>query len=210
MTPRTYRSNVRAQAARSTREAILRSARTLFAEQGYARTSVAAIAEHAGVALNTVYTSVGAKPALIRALAEEGSSDTVIESALDRIDAETDGAAILLIAATSTAQVTREHADMLEVLLDNRTSEPAVDAVASEAIELYRARLARIGQRLETIGVLRDDLDATQAADVLWFYFGTSAWTTARELGWDWERATTWLHAQAVNALLSPGHLMDC
>ncbi len=210
MTPRTYRSNVRAQAARSTREAILRSARTLFAEQGYARTSVAAIAEHAGVALNTVYTSVGAKPALIRALAEEGSSDTMIESALDRIDTETDGAAILLIAATSTAQVTREHADMLEVLLDNRTSEPAVDAVASEAIELYRARLARIGRRLETIGVLRDDLDATQAADVLWFYFGTSAWTTTRELGWDWERATTWLHAQAVNALLSPGHLMDC
>jgi AcrR family transcriptional regulator len=62
MTPRTYRSNVRAQAARSTREAILRSARTLFTEQGYARTSVAAIAEHAGVALNTVYTSVAPNP----------------------------------------------------------------------------------------------------------------------------------------------------
>ena len=67
--PRSYRSPVRTEAAQVTRAAIVEAARALFAERGYARTSVAAVAERAGVALNTVYTSIGGKPALVAAVA---------------------------------------------------------------------------------------------------------------------------------------------
>ena len=202
MTPRTYRSNVRAQAARSTRETILRSALTLFTQQGYAGTSVAAIAEHAGVALNTVYTSVGAKPALLQALADEGTADATIEDTLAQVDSETDGAAILRITAENTCAVTRRQSAILDLLLHNRTSEPAAEAAATAALDLYRSRLTSIAARLLQIGALRPGLDANRAGEILWFYFGTSAWSTARELGWDWDEATDWLFAQAATALL--------
>jgi AcrR family transcriptional regulator len=96
---RSYTSEVRARAARETRMAILEAARVLFAEQGYARTSVAAIADRAGVALNTIYTSVGGKPALIQALTEEGVDDEGAQEVLDRIARLADGREILRLTA---------------------------------------------------------------------------------------------------------------
>ena len=43
-------------------------ARQLFAEHGYANTSVQQIAEESGVAVQTIYSSVGTKAALLLAL----------------------------------------------------------------------------------------------------------------------------------------------
>ena len=61
-----YRSDRRARQAEETREAILAAARRLFAARGYAATSMGDIAAEAGVALQTVYSSVGGKSALHR------------------------------------------------------------------------------------------------------------------------------------------------
>ena len=65
---RSYDATRRAEAAARTRQSILEAARTLFAENGYSATSMAAIAQAAGVALDTVYASAGRKPALVRLL----------------------------------------------------------------------------------------------------------------------------------------------
>src|ERR1700749_3779662 len=61
---RTYDATRRAAAAARTRQSILEAARTLFAENGYSATSMAAIAQAAGVALDTVYASAGRQPGL--------------------------------------------------------------------------------------------------------------------------------------------------
>src|SRR5216684_8985394 len=77
---RRYDASKRRQAAARTRTAILDAALELFAGQGYAATPMTAIAEHAGVALDTVYASVGRKPQLARLLIEtaiSGSSQAV-------------------------------------------------------------------------------------------------------------------------------------
>jgi len=73
---RRYDATRRRQSAARTRAAILDAARELFAERGYAATPMAAIAERAGVALDTVYASVGRKPALARLLIETAISGT--------------------------------------------------------------------------------------------------------------------------------------
>ena len=90
MAKRAYTSTVRAVAARETRAAILRAAMELYAEQGYARATVAGIAERAGVALNTVYTSVGGKAALLEALVDEGVEDEQIQVTLTAVLAARD------------------------------------------------------------------------------------------------------------------------
>src|SRR5580658_2901186 len=73
---RRYDATRRRQAAARTRSAILDSARQLFTERGYAATSMTAIADRAGVALDTVYAAVGRKPELARLLIETAISGT--------------------------------------------------------------------------------------------------------------------------------------
>ena len=59
---RRYDATGRRQAAVRTRAAILDAARELFTERGYAATPMAAIADRAGVALDTVYAAAGRSP----------------------------------------------------------------------------------------------------------------------------------------------------
>src|SRR5215469_13667638 len=73
---RRYDAPRRRQAAARTRAAILDAARELFTEHGYTATAMTAIAERAGVALDTVYASVGRKPELARLLIETAISGT--------------------------------------------------------------------------------------------------------------------------------------
>ena len=71
---RRYDSSSRAENAAATRHSILESARELFVLQGYGRTTVAQIAAHASVAVDTIYATVGRKPALMRELVETSIS----------------------------------------------------------------------------------------------------------------------------------------
>jgi AcrR family transcriptional regulator len=58
----------REQMAQQTRRDILRAARRLFAERGYAATSINDIAEEAGVAIQTIYARLGSKRGMLLAL----------------------------------------------------------------------------------------------------------------------------------------------
>src|SRR3954453_4419078 len=73
---RVYRSPRRTRQAAETRLAILAAARELFARAGYTATTVAQIAASAAVSVDTVYATVGRKPALLRELVEMAISGT--------------------------------------------------------------------------------------------------------------------------------------
>ena len=66
--PRRYDSPLRREQAARTRLQILEAAQRLFERDGYAATSMAAIASAAGVSLKTVYLVFETKPGLLRAL----------------------------------------------------------------------------------------------------------------------------------------------
>ena len=55
---------------------MLASARELFVTKGYVATTIADIARHARVAVDTVYATVGRKPALLREVLESALSGT--------------------------------------------------------------------------------------------------------------------------------------
>src|SRR6476646_4300185 len=65
---RAYHSPRRREQAAATRAAILAAAQRLFERQGYAATTMAAIAREAGVALKTVYLAFETKAGVLRAL----------------------------------------------------------------------------------------------------------------------------------------------
>jgi AcrR family transcriptional regulator len=63
---RTYNSSRRTMQAAQTREEVLRAATELFDRKGWAGTTLAAIAEEAGVSVETIYKGFGSKKALLR------------------------------------------------------------------------------------------------------------------------------------------------
>ena len=73
---RRYHSPRRAEQAAQTRHAVLTAARDLFVSNGYAATTIAEIAREARVAVDTVYATVGRKPALLREVLESAISGT--------------------------------------------------------------------------------------------------------------------------------------
>lgn len=75
---RRYRSALRAEQAQDTRRRILRAATRLFVANGYAGTTVAAVAAEAGVVPETIYGTVGGKRGLL-----EGVIDATIVAHLE-------------------------------------------------------------------------------------------------------------------------------
>jgi AcrR family transcriptional regulator len=67
---RKYHSPLRADQARQTRAKILEAAFRLFAEGGYASTTIAAVAEKAAVSPETIYLAFGDKRGLLAAVIE--------------------------------------------------------------------------------------------------------------------------------------------
>src|SRR2546421_2312680 len=65
-TKRRYSSPLRAAQAGRTRAQVLTAAAACFEESGWAGTTVAVIAERAGVAVETVYSAFGSKKQLLR------------------------------------------------------------------------------------------------------------------------------------------------
>ena len=61
---RPYDSSGRRSQARRARADIIDNARELFIEHGYTGTTMAAIAARAGVSVETIYKSIGNKPAV--------------------------------------------------------------------------------------------------------------------------------------------------
>ena len=204
MSRASYNSPRRQQAAAASREAIIEAAQELFACQGYARTTVAQVAEAAQVAANTVYTSVGGKPQLLAAITESGTGDPDVAETLTAVARATDPAEVIRLTAAGTRQVNQRRAKAVAVLLDSAQADPAAAEMLRLTVRYYRDTLATLARRLEDLGAVEPP-DLNRAADVFWYLFGWTSWRTLiTDLGWSWDEAEQWLAQQGIDALLMP------
>lgn len=178
--PRAYRSAKRRAQAAATRTAVLQAARELFSERGYAATTVSAVADRAGVAVDTVYAAVGRKPQLLielvdEALAGRGSRTPAAEPTTaeerDYVRAVREAVTADEKLATYAAALGRLQRDVVPLVAALRQA-AATDEAARQAWEALGERRARnmllLAAELRATGGLRDDLDDGQVADVLW------------------------------------------
>ena len=199
-----YHSPRRQQAAAATREAIIEAALELFACQGYARTTVAQIADAAQVAANTVYTSVGGKPQLLAAITEGGTGDPDVAETLSAVARATDPAEVIRLTAAGTRRVNQRRAKAVAVLLDSAQADPAAAEMLRMTVRYYRDTLATLARRLEDLGAVQPP-DLNRAADVFWYLFGWMSWRIlVTDLGWSWDEAERWLTERGIDALLKP------
>jgi len=206
---RRYDGTRRRQAAARTRAAILEAARDLFTERGYTATPMTAIAERAGVALDTVYASAGRKPELARLLIEtaiSGTDQAIPAEQRDYVraiqaapDAETK---IARYAAAVTAIAPRLVV-VLAIIQQAAHAEPDLAALWDQIAERRAANMRRFVADLATVTPLR--LDPGDAADIVWATNATELYQLlVGQRGWSPQRYERFL-ADAWRRLLLPG-----
>lgn len=89
----------RQRQAAATKETITRSALTLFAEQGYARTTIEAIARHARVSVATVYAVFGSKRQILLEVRRLWFREAELTGFVEQALVEPDAAVRLTLAA---------------------------------------------------------------------------------------------------------------
>ena len=169
---RRYDATRRRQAAARTRAAILDAARDLFTERGYTATPMAAIADRAGVALDTVYAAAGRKPDLARLLIETAISGTDQAIPAEQRDyvkavqAAPDAGTKIAIYAEAVTAIAPRLALVHSIIAQAASAEPELAALWAEIAERRAANMRRFVANLATVTPLR--LDPGQAADIIW------------------------------------------
>jgi AcrR family transcriptional regulator len=190
-----YHSPRRAEQAIATRRAVLEAARDLFIERGYAVTTVADVARRARVAVDTVYASVGRKPALLREVMEtaiSGTDQAVPAEQRDyvaRVRAATGAREKIELYVAGLAEIQPRLAPVYLALRDAAVTDPD-SAAAWREISERRARNMRLfAADLRATGELRADLSDEDVADIIWSMNGPEYWTLlVTERGWPAER----------------------
>jgi AcrR family transcriptional regulator len=198
---RRYDASRRRAAADATRERICADAERLFLRDGYARTSIRAVAREAGVAEATVYLAFSTKAALLNAaiLRATGADEREPLSAILAASPPD----MLSRLASAHAAAMRRAARLIALGESAVLMDAALRPLRDRAHANLRAAYAAIAQRLADAQLLRPDVTATDAADTLYAICNE---TTYLRLTHDGarkpQRYATWLTATLEAMLL--------
>jgi AcrR family transcriptional regulator len=115
---RRYHSPKRQQQAEATRRRILASAKQLFAEHGYAATTMEAIARAAGISLAALYLHFPGRVAVVGALAQE--IEAAPELSVEQVEQQDDPVEQLRIAARTMRQLNERSWLITDMLRSHR------------------------------------------------------------------------------------------
>lgn len=208
---RAYDATRRREQAARTRAAVVEAAGRRFLADGFARTTVAAVARDAGVSVETVYKGFGTKAGLAkavhdRAVVGEGPDVPVLEGEfVGRNLAEPDPVRKVLAFGAQIAVVADRTGPVLRVVRDAAAADDGAAAVWAQVQDERLAGMAAFADHLAEGGLLRPDVDGDEARDVLWALSGVELWELlVVRRGWDVDRYGRWLGRQLVVALLPP------
>jgi AcrR family transcriptional regulator len=190
---------------------VLEVARRLFAERGYAETTMEAIATEAGVSVPTVYAAFQSKRGVLSALlarlvsGEKGASSPPQPPGVRRVMAETDPRRMLALFVTDLCGVQERVVPTYEVLKSAARTEPDVAELLTRMQSKRYANLSVVPARLEELGALRPGLSRDDAARTLWAIASPEVrWMLLTFAGWSPERYRDWLDATLVAVFLPP------
>lgn len=199
--PRSYVSPQRTEGANATRQRLLAAAETLFAERGFAATTMGAIASAAGVSPATVYLHFPSKAAVVAALADAitAASDLSVE----HVEQEPDPVTQIRIGAAILRRLNERSWLVAEVL---RGAQGGEQGLAETWVTWQQRHLEAIRRGITALhgeGALREGLTLDEAVDVFYALAGTDVYRAlVRERGWSPERYEAWLFHLGCTELL--------
>jgi TetR/AcrR family transcriptional regulator of autoinduction and epiphytic fitness len=208
--PRPYDTTNRQRQAAETRRRIFEAAQELFTRDGYVTTTMAAIAERAGVAVQTVYASAKTKRDILKGildLAISGEDEEVPVQASSRwqeIEAEPDPRTKLRRLARLHRDICVREAPGFAIMADAAGSDPEIRTLMHEMADQRYQDHQRLAKTLHQSGDIRPDLSSTRAADIISTLANERTYLAlVRDRHWPTQQYEDWLADQLIAALLS-------
>jgi AcrR family transcriptional regulator len=206
---RHYDSTGRQEHARRNRQAVLDAAHRQFLAHGYATTTLAAVAEEAGVSVETIYKAFANKAGLLKAVfdvAVAGDDDPVPVVERDwvrHIQDEPDPATKLRMFGVHVADVGHRTVPVQLLARDAAASDPAAAGVWERMVVEKLVGMGMFAAHLAHGGHLRLGVTADEARDVLALYLSPELYQLlVLRQRWSEERFGRWIGDALVAALL--------
>jgi AcrR family transcriptional regulator len=200
----------RQESARQTRLLILRAARDLFVARGYGATTIAVIAERAGVAVPTVYAVFTNKPTILGEVLDLSIAGDDAEVAINERDWMRDvwkaptAQERLAAYAAGLTRILDGAADVFMVVSTAATTDPDLADLAATTLERRRAGATAVIDSVRKVGRLRPGLTRARAIDVLWTLNSPEVFQLlVRRSGWPLKRYQSWVADALVRELLA-------
>jgi AcrR family transcriptional regulator len=197
-------SDRRARQAAQTRTEILAAARALFAEQGYATTTVKDVAARAEVSVQTVYDSVGSKAELVRRLNDYIDAEVGIDQIAKTIPTIDDPRALAAIPARIARALVEHCAEILRAARVAAATDPALAALVNEGHRRHVEGNRKLAARIESLGALRPGLTVKEAgATIAAITDGSFALILLDEYQWSPAKIEAWMTQMIEQAVLA-------
>jgi AcrR family transcriptional regulator len=205
--PRTYRSDRRAAQSVQTRGRVLAAASGLFERQGYAATTVRAVAGAAGVSVPTVEALFGSKPRLLKTcidVAIAGDDEAVPVLARDWTQAARAAgtpAELLSVVAGVIGPAQERSAGLVLAAFEGAASDAGLEELTDELVRQRRTTATWIVRELRRTSALRGS--ERDSVDTLWTLMDPAVHARlVRRLGWSRQRYERWFATSAEHLLV--------
>jgi AcrR family transcriptional regulator len=204
---RPYDASRRREQARRNRDRIIETAERRFLRDGYAATTIAAIAGEVELSPDSIYKAFGGKPGLVRAIREKalaGAGPLPAEQRSNAMQArEQDPRAVIEGWGVLTAEIAPRVAPILLLIRAAAATDPEVNALLGEMDRDRLRRMTDNARRLRDAGHLRAGITLSKAADILWTYSAPELYELlVTRRGWSPNRFGRFVADAMIDALL--------
>lgn len=206
-TTRQYRSQLRKQQAEQTRRQVVAAAAELFADEGYARTTLAKVAAAAGVSVETVQTH-GPKAALMVAAVEQaafektGDTDILDTEMGRRFLAIQDRDEALDYLASAQTELHQRSARTTKALFDGAAADAELDRYLDDLIAGVGRQVRRIVLVCREREWLRDDRPVDEVVETAAVICGVEVYLRmVQRDGWTVSAYRAWLRRMIAEVL---------
>lgn len=200
---RKYESPKRREQADATRRRIAASARRLFAERGYAATTIESIAMDAGVAVQTFYATYGSKRAVLFALLDQVDAEAGVPQLIEDIrSAAGDARRQLQLVVDFNVRLFDAAADIFSIVAAAGSADADIASLSRLGAQRRREGQAPVVHSWAQSSALKPGLSEQEAADILWVLCDPQHFSQfVIECGWPVDRFRDWLVATLTWAL---------
>jgi AcrR family transcriptional regulator len=192
------------------RRRMLAAAEVLFTRNGYAATTMTAIADQADMAVQTLYAVFGSKRAILTELVDarvtgddDGGSLPARED-WQAMEREADPRRQIELFASIATSIARRSAAINEVMAAAAGADPEIASLYErQRHDRYRDE-RRLARSLARKRALRRQLSETLAGDIIWAIATTRTYRAlVHERGWTTDQYERWLAGLLVSELLT-------
>ena len=191
----------RQRQAEETRLQVAQAARSLFAERGYAATTIAAIAEEADIPAPTIYSAFGSKAKILEKITRIWMTDARTVSIAEASLAEPDPAQQLRMFAELNRRQLEVGSDVVAIYQEAARSDPRMAAVLEGVLASREGEIRKLIRAIKPH--LKAGLSIDAALDACLALSVPEIYRTLMERDWTPRRYQTWLGDLLVDQLLA-------